>query len=91
MKILLHCGTCYIRRRTSGDPHEGPRREEGRMNTRMLLTAVMRNRRSQWTLLPKADEPGTDAAEDDAEPTALRPSGEPSLAGRSREPASRNG
>lgn len=25
------------------------------MNTRMLLTAVLRNRRSQWTLLPKGD------------------------------------
>ena len=31
------------------------------MNTRMLLTAVMRNRRSQWTLLPKADA-GADTA-----------------------------
>jgi hypothetical protein len=61
------------------------------MNTRMLLTAVMRNRRSQWTLLPKADEPGSEAAGEDTEPTALRPCGEPSVAGRGREPASRNG
>lgn len=61
------------------------------MNTRMLLTAVMRNRRSQWTLLPKADEPGADAAGDDAEPTGLCPSGELPVAGRNREPASRNG
>lgn len=29
------------------------------MNTRMLLTAVMRNRRSQWTLLPKTDAAAT--------------------------------
>jgi hypothetical protein len=57
----------------------------------MLLTAVMRNRRSQWTLLPKADEPGADAAGDDEESTALCPSGEASVAKRSREAASRNG
>lgn len=61
------------------------------MNTRMLLTAVMRNRRSQWTLLPKADA-GADTAEDDAEAAAraLRPSGETAVAARGREPASRS-
>ena len=62
------------------------------MNTRMLLTAVMRNRRSQWTLLPKADA-DADTAEDDAEAAAgtLRPSGETAVAARGREPASRSG
>ena len=40
------------------------------MNTRMLLTAVLRNRRSQWTLLPKADvDPGGEA-DDTAAPAA---------------------
>jgi hypothetical protein len=62
------------------------------MNTRMLLTAVLRNRRSQWTLLPKADT-GADTAEDDAEAGAgaLRPSSETAVAARGREPASRSG
>lgn len=43
------------------------------MNTRMLLKAVLRNRRSQWTLLPKAEaDPDADvdaAAVQPAQPT----------------------
>jgi hypothetical protein len=62
------------------------------MNTRMLLTAVMRNRRSQWTLLPKVDA-DADTAEGDAETAAgaHRSSGETAVAARGREPASRSG
>ncbi|HSO43144.1 MAG TPA: hypothetical protein VLR47_09955 [Rhodospirillales bacterium] len=48
------------------------------MNTRMLLTAVLRNRRSQWTLQPKDDAPGPDAAGESEGVTAapLQPAGE---------------
>lgn len=60
MKILLHCKTCYIApRRSTAKQQKG----EGRMKTRILLKAVLRNRRSQWTLLPKAEaDPDADAA-----------------------------
>lgn len=59
------------------------------MNTRMLLTAVLRNRRSQWTLLPKEDPAAPAAGSESAAASPLHPTAEASAGPRSGETVSR--
>lgn len=62
------------------------------MNTRMLLAAVLRNRRSQWTLLPKEDAPvRAGAGGGRAAPGPLRPAADAATGPLGRQPASRGG
>lgn len=61
------------------------------MNTRMLLTAVLRNRRSQWTLLPKEDAAAPAAGGESTAAGPLHPTAEATAGSRSGEPASRTG
>ncbi len=61
------------------------------MNTRMLLTAVLRNRRSQWTLLPKEDAAAPAAGGESTAVGPLHPTAEATTAAHSGEPSSRSG